>query len=190
MLNLLDEVKNASLALNDFKSKYGAKISAVGVKQLEVVIESLGWVHSAGVRQAGKVSKVKYLRRSHQYAKAAGRKRKANDPMQRQVTVIQGLKIFNKKCRADKKEEEIQANAPPPEFLFYDDKRRSPRVSSPETIEDRISDFTGAPPQDAKVWTRETIYLFMDNLTDSKIKLRPFLDKILDKGQSPYKDRS
>ena len=88
LLDLLDEVKNASLALNDFKSKYGAKLAAVGVQQLEVVIESLDWVHSAGVRQAGKISKVKYLRRSHQYAKAAGRKRKSNDPMQPQVTTI------------------------------------------------------------------------------------------------------
>ena len=169
MLDLLDEVKNASLALAEFKIKHGANVAVGGIKQLEVVIESLDWVHSAGVRQAGKVSNVKYLRKSHQYAKAAGRKRRANDPMQRKVGLIHGLRVFNKRCRTEQEEE--KSDAPPPEFLFYDDNRRSARVSSPETIDDRIKDFSGLPPQGATTWTRETLFLFMDNLVDSKVEL-------------------
>ena len=48
---------------------------------MDVIIESLEWVHSLGSRQVGKISKVKYLNKSYSRVQTAERQRKADDPM-------------------------------------------------------------------------------------------------------------
>ena len=50
-----------------------------------------------------------------------------------------------------------------------------------------LDDFTGLPPHGAKVWTKETIALIMDDLRNSGQRQKSFLQKIIDRGQSPFK---
>ena len=94
---------------------------------------------------------------------------------------VHGLREFVKRCKkADVKAKRL--NKSPPAMPFYERPRQSTRVSTstftPETI---IAEFTGLPPQRARVWTKEAIVLLIDNLTTISHPVWPFLIKIIKK---------
>ena len=60
LLDLLEQVKNVSAALEEFKEDH-KYVNDMGNKHLEVMIESLGWIYSTGRTQVGQISTVKYL---------------------------------------------------------------------------------------------------------------------------------
>ena len=192
LLDLLQQVNNVATALAEFKYNHATHINDAGIKDLEVMIESLNLIHSDGQKQVGQVSTVKYLHKSYGLVKNSAKKRKAEDPMRKiQRGAVSGLREFVKKCKKEELEAIKKANSPPPPMLFYEEPGRSERgPPSPFNPRMLIDDFTGLPPQGANKWTRETLSLFVDNLTTSGQSRLPFLTKIINRGKCEYKDAS
>ena len=101
------------------------------------------------------------------------------------------LREFNKRCRKEKANQIKEAKAKPEPMPFYEEPRRSERKGSPTfSSATLIDEFTGLPPQGAKMWTKDTLSWFMDNLFTSNQKPRPFLLKIIAKGRSMHQEIS
>ena len=159
-------------------------------------MESLECIYDAARKQVGKISTVKYLKRVYDLSTTADRKRKAEDPMLVvQSGAVYGLSKFVKKYKIADAELTKIANSPPQPMMYYEEPRRSGRVStSPITTQSCIEDpwkysidvFTCLPPQGAREWTLETLVLFVDNLTTSGQKCLPFLKNIVARGKSKY----
>ena len=115
---------------------------------------------------------------------------KAEDPIQKIWSgAVYGLRKFVKRCKKAEVKATKFANSPPPPMIFYEELRRSRRGStSPTTTAMLIHDFTGLPPQGARVWTKESIAWLVDNFITSGQPCRPFLLKIIGKGKTRYKD--
>ena len=53
LLHLLQLVQNVSTALGEFKCNHGADVAYAGIKHLEVMMEALEFIHSAGTKKFG-----------------------------------------------------------------------------------------------------------------------------------------
>jgi hypothetical protein len=149
-------VNTVSTALGEFKSTHHMDISDTGIKHLEVMEHSLQLIYSAGMKQVGIVSTVKHSHKSYILNWNADKKRKKENPMEivpRQA--VHGLREFAKRFKKAETEEARRASALPTPLLFYKKPRRSTR-GSPTTTPSvmNLNDFTGLPPQGARLWTK------------------------------------
>jgi len=192
LLNLFEQMKNVSTALGEFKSTHHMHISETAIKHLEVMEHSLRLIYSAGMKQTGIVSSVKHLQKSFILKRNADKKRKTEDPMERLPRLaVHGLREFAKRMKKGESEEARKASAPPLPMISYEEPRRSAR-GSPTTTPSALNldDFTGLPPQGARLWTKESLVWFVDNLVTSGQKVCPFTSEIVAKGKNSYKDES
>ena len=119
LLDLLEEVKNVSTALVEFKCQHDY-VNDAGIKHLEVMMESLECIYDAARKQVGKISTVKYLKRAYDLSTTADRKRKAEDPMLIiRSGAVYGLRKFVKKYKITDAELTKIANSPPQPMLYY-----------------------------------------------------------------------
>ena len=81
LLDLFQELKNVGTALGEFKCNHGKYVSVTGIKHLEVMVQSLELIYSAGTKQVGKISSVKCLLRAFKLKGNAIKNRNAKDPM-------------------------------------------------------------------------------------------------------------
>ena len=133
LLDLLQVVKKVGTALGEFKCNHGADVDERGIKHLEVMMEALEHIHSAGTKQVGKISKVKYLTKAYKLTQTADRKRKAEDPMAkvRNKGAVCELREFVTKCKKARAEVIEKENAPPLPMQFYKEPRQSNRGTNP-----------------------------------------------------------
>ena len=122
LLDLLQEVKNVGIALVEFKTNHGKDVSEGGIKNLEVMVESLEFIYSAGTSQIGKVSLVKYLTRAYGLMRNTAKKRKSEDPMQIvRAGAMHGLRKFVRMSKKARKKVVEKENAPPKPMPFYEE---------------------------------------------------------------------
>ena len=160
-----------------------------GIKNLEVMMESLERIYSAGQKQVGKISTVGFLKKAYGLKKSAEKKRKSEDPMLSvRGGAVSGLKTFVKNCKKAEGETMNKSQSTPPPMPFYEEPRRTQRVSIPtHPMEMTLADFTGLPPKGANAWTNESICSIMDDLKNRGQDHKPFVQKIIKRGKSPFK---
>ena len=159
LLDLFQELKNVGTALGEFKCNHGKYVSVTGIKHLEVMVQSLELIYSAGTKQVAKISSVKYLPRAYKLKETAIKRKNAKDPMHVALRgAVSGLRGFVRRCKKARAEVLKEENDPPQPMPFYKEPRRSGRGPSPISTKELLQkNFTGLPPQGVRKWTKETL---------------------------------
>ena len=194
-LDLFEQVETVHESLSKFMVDFKPLIGAKGVNRLTLMKDVLVAVSQVGRKRTAKISSVPYLMKAHGKHRTELKKRQLQDPyrpirdeniynMRRFIQVNTGKS--NKTPTKKQKLDFEQLGAIIPE-------RRSPRSnlvlgSNVEgNVDLLVENFTGYPPDGAVRWTKLTLFLYLRQLEDLKVKkLRPFLLKVVKKGRSEF----
>ena len=192
LLDILHEVKHVSSAIREFQRLNAKDLKDASVKHLGVMTEALDILFADGCREVVKISPVTHLQRAYDKYKAGQRKRERENPIRSEgKSPVHGLRGFIKRRKKSHSDATEQPLLPLP--AVCEEPRSSMRgerknLTAKEMHASTLAKFHGRPPEGARVWTSLALCLFMDDLKSNKMPTKPYLEKIIKRGMTSYKD--
>ena len=193
-LDVFEQVKTVHESISQFMSDFKPMIGDKGVNKLRLMKDVLVAVCDVGCKRTAKICPVPYLMRAHAKYQAEIRKRKLQDPYRplRDENVYDMRKFVRVNTGKEKQRPAKKRKLDFEQVFSNHRERRSSRtnLSMRKNLKDNqkvlADDFTGVPPDGAVRWTKLTLFLYMQELENLQVKMRPFILKVVDKKRSEF----